>query len=62
MQDHKFNVGETLQFTPSAFDRSAPRGLYEVVRLLPPGGLGQQYRVKCVADGHERVVAESQLG
>ena len=62
MQAHKFQVGETRHFTPSAFDRSAPRGLYEIVRLLPAEGLGHQYRVKCVADGHERVVTESQLG
>jgi hypothetical protein len=62
MQDHKFHVGETLQFRPSAFDRSAPRGAYEIVRLLPAEGFGHQYRVKCLADGHERVVTESQLG
>ncbi len=60
-QNHRFRVGETLQFTPSAFDRSAVRGLYEVVRLLPAESLGHQYRVRCVADGHERVVSESQL-
>ncbi len=62
MQDHKFQIGETLHFTPSAFDRSAPRGLYQVVRLLPAEHLGHQYRVKSVTDGHERVVSESQLG
>jgi hypothetical protein len=62
VRDHKFRVGETLQYTPSAFDRSAPRGLYQVVRLLPAESLGHQYRIKCIADGHERVVSESQLG
>lgn len=59
---HKFRVGETRQFSPSAFDQAAPRGIYEIVRLLPPGGLGNQYRVRCLADGHERVVPEVQLG
>ncbi len=62
MQVHKFQVGETRHFTPSAYDRAKPRGLYEIVRLLPAEGGGHQYRVKSVADGHERVVAESQLG
>jgi hypothetical protein len=62
MQPHKFHVGETLNFTPSAYDRATPRGAYEVVRLLPAEQMGNQYRVRCVADGHERVVAESQLG
>ena len=62
MQPHKFQVGETRHFRPSAFDRMTPRGLYEIVRLLPAEGLGHQYRVKSVADGHERVVTEGQLG
>jgi hypothetical protein len=62
MPPHKFQVGETRHFTPSAFDRMTPRGLYEIVRLLPAEGLGHQYRVKSIADGHERVVTEGQLG
>lgn len=62
MQTHKYQVGETRHFTPSAFDRASPRGAYEIVRLLPPEHLGFQYRVRCIADGHERVVVESQLG
>ena len=62
MQDHKFQVGEIRNFTPSAFDRATPRGPYEIVRLLPAESLGHQYRVRCVADGHERVVTEGQLG
>jgi len=62
MQVHKFEVGETRHFTPSAFDRATPRGFYKIVRQLPPEGRGYQYRIKSVADGHERVVPESQLG
>jgi hypothetical protein len=61
MPSHKFRVGDTRHFTPSAFDRAAPRGAYQIVRLLPPEQLGYQYRVRCVADGHERVVPEMQL-
>jgi hypothetical protein len=38
-----------------------PRGDYEIVRLLPAERLGNQYRVRSVADGHERVVPEMQL-
>ena len=61
MKSHKFRIGETRHFTPSAFDRAAPGGLYEIMRLLPPEALGNQYRIRCIADGHERVVPEMQL-
>ncbi|HUA50761.1 MAG TPA: hypothetical protein VMB81_01280 [Candidatus Sulfotelmatobacter sp.] len=61
MQAPKFHVGDTCHFRPSAFDRVDWQGFYEVVRLLPAEGSGQQYRIKSVADGHERVATEAQL-
>jgi hypothetical protein len=62
MQIHKFRVGETVHYRPNAFDRATSRGDYEILRLLPAEGTDNQYRLKSVADGHERVVRESQLG
>jgi len=50
-----------VNYTPSLFDRAAKRGAYLVVRSLPSDGRDNQYRIKCVLDGHERVVRESQL-
>lgn len=61
MQRHKFDVGQTIQFSPSVFERAAPRGAYTVVRQLPADDGDNQYRVKNIVDGHERVVRESQL-
>jgi hypothetical protein len=61
MKDHKFAVGQTVQFTPGALDRAAPRGTYTIVRLLPASAKVNQYRIKSTADGHERVVQEVQL-
>lgn len=61
MEDHKFTVGQTVHFTPGALDRAAPRGTYEIVRLLPPSASINQYRIKSTLDGHERVVQEGQL-
>jgi hypothetical protein len=58
---HRFQAGQTVEFTPSLFDRGAKRGRYRVVRCLPPEGRDNQYRVASVVDGHERVVRESQL-
>lgn len=58
---HKFKLGETLIYLPSAFEAATRKGNYRVVRLLPAEGSDHQYLVKSEADGHERVVRESQL-
>ena len=61
MQQYRFNAGQAVNYTPSLFDRAAKRGAYLIVRSLPSDGKDNQYRIKCVLDGHERVVRESQL-
>lgn len=61
MQQYRFNAGQSVNYTPSLFDRAAKRGAYLIVRSLPSDGKDNQYRIKCVLDGHERVVRESQL-
>jgi len=58
---HKFKVGETVELHPGRLDPNAPRGLYRIERLLPVESGNAQYRVKYIADGHERVVTESHL-
>lgn len=58
---HKFKVGQVLQFSPSIFEPATRKGSYRVVSLLPADGGDNQYRLKCEADGHERVVREGQL-
>jgi len=62
LEAHKFAVGQILLFSPSAVEPVTARGAYSVVRLMPPDNGDNQYRLKSVADGHERVVRESQLG
>jgi len=61
VKEHKYAVGQVVNFTPGAMTLGAALGLYEVVRHLPPEGPENQYRVKSVQDSHERVVRESQL-
>jgi hypothetical protein len=61
MPIHKFRVGQEVLFSPNAQDFQRLRGSYTIVRLLPSETRDQQYRVKSVRDGHERVVLESQL-
>jgi len=61
MISHKFNVGQTVEFLPGPHDGNVRRGQYKVQRLLPSESKELRYRVKHALDGHERVVAESQL-
>lgn len=61
VENHKFIIGQILFFSPGTFEAARSGGTFSVVRLLPPDGGDNQYRLKSVADGHERVVRESQL-
>jgi hypothetical protein len=36
-------------------------GTYKVMRLLPPTGMDNQYRLKAVKSGQERVVREDEI-
>ncbi|WP_119678022.1 hypothetical protein [Indioceanicola profundi] len=61
MNMHKFQVGQSLVFTPGRFEHQKGSDLFEVTRLLPAEGTELQYRVKNTGSGQERVVRESQL-
>ena len=59
---HKFTIGQTVHLAPSNA-RSAVAGDYEVRHLMPPSDYQSEprYRVKNLAERHERVVTESDL-
>jgi hypothetical protein len=62
MPEHKFLVGQAVEYFASRrFDRLAG-GCYTVVRLLPIEGNAPQYRIKSASDGRERMVNESEIG
>jgi hypothetical protein len=62
MLEHKFCVGQAVEYFASRrFDRLAG-GCYTVVRLLPIEGNAPQYRIKSALDGRERMVQESEIG
>jgi hypothetical protein len=62
MSEHKFSVGQAVEYFASRrFDRLAG-GNYTVVRLLPLDGNAPQYRIKSALDGRERMVRESEIG
>jgi hypothetical protein len=59
--EHKFEIGQGLNFTPRRTTYGLSRSACEVVRLLPNEGDEPQYRIKCSNENFERVVRESEL-
>jgi hypothetical protein len=67
----RFRAGRNFSHATNKFAIGAPvihktghqskETLFRVVRHLPDGGQGLQYRLKCEADGHERVTFEATL-
>jgi hypothetical protein len=58
---HKFTVGQTVDLMHRQL-RAAAAGEYEIRRLMPESDPENPcYRVKSVAEKHERVVPESEL-
>jgi hypothetical protein len=60
---HKFNIGQIVELERGALRLSAP-GPYEIRHLVPasdrdPGD--PCYRIKSIAEKHERVAPESEL-
>jgi hypothetical protein len=60
---HKFSIGQKVDLVHRAM-HSAPRGQYEVRRLMPDSDRDSGdpvYRIKSVDETHERVAQESDL-
>ena len=61
MSEHKFRIGQTLDFRSDRRSTQPRSGKCKVVGLLPSEGDDPQYRIRCVSESFERVVWESQL-
>jgi len=61
LSEHRFKIGQMVNFTSGPFGRGGVNGVYKVTQLLPPEGDDRQYRIKNSNEPHERVVKESQL-
>ena len=61
MPYHRFKVGQTVVAPFDGSHALIPRGPLIILRLLPLVDGDPQYRVRCAADGLERVVLESQI-
>jgi hypothetical protein len=55
---HKFPLGAHVMCVVGVLSERAPS---EILRLLPDGGTGLQYRIRGERDGVERVVTESSI-
>jgi len=60
MNAHKFAVGQVVEARASQFSLTPP-GAYEIMRLLPPTGTSNQYRLKSLKNGNEWVVREEDI-
>ena len=61
MSNHKFRVGQLVDFAPARPGVPIPGRQYEVIRLLPADSGEFQYRVKSKSELFERAAKESQL-
>jgi hypothetical protein len=57
---NKYKLGQSVEIVASDL-RLTPLGVFKVVRVMPRERGIQQYRIKSVMDGHERMVMESDL-
>jgi hypothetical protein len=60
MIEHRFSVGQVVEARASLFGLTPP-GPYEIMRLLPPTGTSNQYRLKSLKNGNEWVVREEDI-
>ena len=61
MRTHKFLVGQSVHYTLGRYGSAGASGVYKIIRLLPPEGDDQQYRIKSANEPYERIAKESQL-
>ena len=60
---HKFTIGQIVDLMPKVL-RTAALGPYEIRHLVPASDTDPRdpfYRIKCVAEKHERIAPESEL-
>ena len=61
VSNHKFRIGQSVNYTSGLFGAGSASGVYKITRLLPPEDNDFQYKIKSAAEPHERVAKESQL-
>jgi len=62
MSNHKFKVGQTVNYTPRFIGTVRADAIFKITRLLPAEDDELQYRIRSASEPYERVAKESQLG
>jgi hypothetical protein len=60
---HRFNIGQNVDLMPNVL-RTAALGPYEIRHLVPASDrdpADPNYRIKSIAEKHERIAPESEL-
>lgn len=57
---HKFKLGQSVELVHGE-QRLKPLGRFEIVRIMPTEHGYRQYRIRSLADGHERMAMEVEL-
>jgi hypothetical protein len=60
LDSHKFKIGQSVELVGGE-TRLKPLGTFEIVRVMPTEHGNRQYRIRSLADGHERVALEAEL-
>jgi len=61
MSQHKFRVGQLVDYNPGRLGMSASARQYKILRLLPAEGGDLLYRIKSIGEAFERVAKEREL-
>jgi hypothetical protein len=61
MSEHRYRVGQAVEFFPERGVEHTSKGRYKIVRLFLGEGNSPRYRIKNETDGQERMVGESEL-
>jgi len=61
MIEHKYQVGQTLDFRSASRSRSAAAGQYRIVARRPESDGEPMYLIKSELERHERIATESEL-
>lgn len=61
MTEHRYTVGQTLDFRSASKTRSAAAGQYRIIARRPPTDGEPMYTIKSELERHERIASESEL-
>ena len=61
MTQHKFKVGQIVDYSPNRMSMTSSSRGYEIKRLLPREGMELLYRIKSPTESFERVAKEQDL-